>query len=160
MEIMLLLFSVICFIWAFWIIIQRHKGIVKYIPFKYIEGIESLAKGIDVKISFNENDIQIDNINLPISSIKKVDIASSKQLVESNNVIGNAIAGGLLFGGVGAIVGGMSGMNQTKTELVYFLTIIFNDDKFALFSLKNPSDRGNIDKAIKRINPNSKESVV
>ena len=134
--------------------IQKRKGIVKLMPFKHIEGISKLAKGIDVNISFHENNVIIDNIIYRISSIEKLKITSSKQLVDKeNSVIGRAIIGGVLTGGIGAVVGGMSGINDgsKETRLMYYLTMTFKDGSSAVFSFKNDSDRFNLDGVINRI---------
>jgi len=134
---------------------QKRKGIVKLIPFKHIEGIKQFIKGIDVNISFDENYIRIDNIVFPISKIEKLKISSSKQLVDKeNSVIGRAVVGGILTGGIGAVVGGMSGINDgsKETRLIHYLTMTFKDGSSAIFSFKNDSDRFNLDGVIGKIN--------
>jgi len=134
--------------------IQKRKGIVKLMPFKHIEGMNQLAKGIDINISFHENNVIIDNIIYRISSIDKLKISSSKQLVnKEKSVIGRAIVGGVLTGGIGAIVGGMSGINDgsKETRLMHYLTMTFKDGSSAIFSFKNDSDRFNLDGVIKRV---------
>jgi len=133
--------------------IQKRKGIVKLMPFKHIDGIKQLAKGIDVNISFSEGNIQIDNIIYRISSIDKLKITSSKQLVDKEkSIMGRAIIGSA-FGGIGAIIGGMSGINDgsKETRLMHYLTITFKDGSSAVFSFKNDSDRFNLDGVINRI---------
>jgi len=133
--------------------IQKRKGIVKLMPFKHIEGISKLAKGIDINISFHENNVIIDNIIYRISTVDKLKITSSKQLVnKENSVIGRAIIGSA-FGGIGAIVGGMSGINDgsKETRLIHYLTMTFKDGSSAIFSFKNDSDRFNLDGVINRI---------
>ena len=133
--------------------IQKRKGIVKLMPFKHIEGMNQLAKGIDINISFHENNVIIDNIIYRISSIEKLKISSSKQLVEKEkSVIGRAIIGSA-FGGIGAVVGGMSGINDgsKETRLIHYLTMTFKDGSNAIFSFKNDSDRFNLDGVIKRV---------
>ena len=132
---------------------QKLKGIVKIMSFKHIEGMD-LASGIDVNISFSEGTIQIDDIILRISSIERLAISSSKQLVEQEkSVMGRAIVGGVLTGGIGAIVGGISGINDgsKETRLIHYLTITFKDGSSAIFSFKNDSDRFNLDGVINRV---------
>jgi len=134
--------------------VQKRKGIVKLMPFKHIDGINQLAKGIDVNISFSEGNIQIDNIIYRISSIDKLKISSSKQLADKEkSVIGRAIVGSA-FGGIGAVVGGMSGINDgsKETRLIHYLTMTFKDGSSAIFSFKNDSDRFNLDGVIGKIN--------
>jgi len=131
---------------------QKLKGIVKIMSFKHIEGMD-LASGIDVNISFSEGTIQIDDIILRTSSVERLAISSSKQLVEQEkSVMGRAIIGSA-FGGIGAIVGGMSGINDgsKETRLIHYLTMTFKDGSSAIFSFKNDSDRFNLDGVINRV---------
>ena len=77
-----------------------------------------------------KNGIRISNYSNTIFTIHKSQIISLEQMseketVEKNkSVIGRAIVGGVLTGGVGAVVGGMSGIGK-KQQVVetYFLTI-------------------------------------
>ena len=134
---------------------QKREGIVKYMRFKHIEGIDKLAKGIDVLISFNKYVCTIDGILIKIPNIKKLEITSSKQLVDKEkSVIGRAIVGGVLTGGIGAVVGGMSGINDgsKETRLMHYLTMTFNDGNKAIFSFKNDSDIKDLNCVIKVIN--------
>jgi len=153
MEIFFIIGSILFFYWLF-LIYRIQKGIVKSISFKHIEGINRLAKGIDVKISFNKETIKIDDITIPISKIDRLETISSKQLVDKNgNVVGGAILGGLLAGGVGAIVGGLSGVGNGKvTQLVHYLTIFFKDNSSAVFSFNGYSNKFGLKNAFKRIN--------
>lgn len=47
-----------------------------------------------------------------------------QKIVVSKSPIGRAIAGGLLFGGAGAIVGAVSGMSKKEKTDVKFITVI------------------------------------
>ena len=137
---------------------QKRKGIVKSIPFKHIKGINQLAKGIDVTISFNENIVTVDSIMIPNSKISKVQISSSKQLVNrENNVIGRAIVGSI-FGGVGSVVGGISGISDGSkvTKLMHFLTITFKNGNHVIFSFKNDSNISDLNGVIKKFNINKR----
>lgn len=54
---------------------------------------------------------------LEYSRIKNVNYFSEKEMIEkSKSVIGRAVVGGVLLGGVGAVVGGMSGIGDKKKE--------------------------------------------
>lgn len=135
--------------------IKKKNGIIPNIQFKHIDGIESLANGIDVNISFNENSVSIDDVIYRLSSIRSLEINSSKQLVDKEkSVIGRAIVGGVLTGGIGAVVGGISGINDgtKETRLMHYLTMNFYDGSKAIFSFKNDSDRNRLDRVIKKIN--------
>ena len=59
------------------------------------------------------------------------------------SVIGRAIVGGILTGGVGAIVGGMSGTTKSKT---WFCEIVEPGDRITLFRLRNENDAKSIKK--------------
>jgi len=142
-------------VFSLWYVYQRYSGIVRSIPFKHIEGLNKLNKGIDVKISFNKYTIKIDDIIIPISRIDRLETISSKELVEENggNVVANAVLGGILMGGVGAVVGGMSGVGTKKvTKLIYYLTIFFKDNTYAIFSFDGYSNKFGMKNAFKRIN--------
>lgn len=65
-------------------------------------------------------------INLPVDKIVNIGIVSEAEIIQRNkNVIGRSVAGGLLFGSVGAIVGGLSG-TQTAKEIVPHHFLIIN----------------------------------
>jgi len=148
-------FSLSLIFYALYIIHQKRKGIVKFIPFKHIKGINRFAEGIDVLISFNENIIIIDNVMIPNSKISKLQISSSKQLVnKENSVIGRAVIGGILTGGVGAIVGGMSGINDGSkvTKLIHYLILTFKDEKEIILSFKNDNNIKDLDGVLKKFN--------
>lgn len=50
---------------------------------------------------------------LDVDDIESIDILTEEQ-AKNKSVIGRAIVGGVLFGGVGAVVGGLSGVGQKK----------------------------------------------
>ena len=64
-------------------------------------------------------------ITLQYSQITDVFYGLETEVVEKNrSVIGRAVAGGLLFGGVGAVVGGMSGVGKKEKKVTKLLFII------------------------------------
>lgn len=64
-------------------------------------------------------------ITLQYSQITDVFYGLETEVVEKNrSVIGRAIAGGVLFGGVGAVVGGMSGIGTKEQEVTKLVLII------------------------------------
>ena len=62
------------------------------------------------------------------NTIKKLEIFAEEEIKEKS-VIGRAIVGGILTGGIGAIVGGMSGL---KTDYKGIRRIIINDKEFKI----------------------------
>lgn len=50
---------------------------------------------------------------LDVDEIEAIDILTEEE-AKNKSVIGRAIIGGVLFGGVGAVVGGLSGVGQKK----------------------------------------------
>lgn len=78
-------------------------------------------------------------INLDYSKITDVVYtAEVEEIQKSKSSIGRAIAGGVLFGGVGAVVGAVSGMGtKTKKERHFYFIIAYTsaqgDEKFLQF---------------------------
>lgn len=61
-------------------------------------------------------------ITLPYNRIVSFVVEDETSLVKSGSGIGRALAGGLLFGGAGAVVGALSGKGKTKTAWYGTLT--------------------------------------
>lgn len=77
--------------------------------------------GIQIRCSFHS---QIMNIHA--SQLIDISETTEVELVEQNkSVIGRAAVGALLFGPFGGIVGGLSGINTTKTNTKKMLVISF-----------------------------------
>ena len=68
--------------------------------------------------------------------ISKIEFYNEDEV--KNSVIGRGIVGGLLLGGVGAIVGGMSGINRTKST--YYMVIHLKDETEILYELYGKYD--------------------
>lgn len=124
---------------------------------KYLQGLPNINVGDICKLSF-------DNENLIIQAIKVSGIIKSKVNVintfkinnkkiisfdlinksnietKSKSVIGRGIAGGLIFGPVGAIIGGISGTKQDiKSNDEFFLNISYygvNEDDLKVLIFK------------------------
>ena len=81
-----------------------------------------------------------EDFTIPYSMITDISECTVEELQEKQkSVIGRAIVGGALFGGIGAIVGGMSGVG-TKTETVRkkLVTVTYQDN--VLYFENNPKD--------------------
>ena len=78
-------------------------------------------------------------IKLNYDQVTDVFYGLETEIIEKNkSVIGRAVAGGLLFGGVGAVVGGISGTGtKTKKERHFYFIISYTsstgEDKFIQF---------------------------
>lgn len=66
-------------------------------------------------------------ITLPYERIRGFKLEDETTLAKSGNTIGRALVGGALFGGAGAVVGGMSGKGNTKTKWIGTLSYIDKD---------------------------------
>ena len=89
---------------------------------------ESIGKM--VAASLYKNGIKITSYRKPLINIHKSQIISLEELTEEQiitqdkSVIGRAIIGGILTGGIGAIVGGMSGLGSKKIDNSKYYFII------------------------------------
>ena len=83
----------------------------------------SIADGGVVKIKWGKT------FTIPIKNVISFDVVSQKEIAQkSKSVIGRGIAGGLIFGPVGAIIGGMSGIGaKEQKNTQYFVNIAFYD---------------------------------
>ena len=101
--------------------------------FTPVEDLGPIHASIDlVEMALYEDHLELtatvrkhEPITLQYSQITDVVYGGKLEIEEkSHSVIGRAIAGGLLFGGVGAVVGGMSGTGTKKKETPHFYIII------------------------------------
>lgn len=63
-------------------------------------------------------------ITLPYDRIRGFKLEDETTLAKSGSTIGRALVGGALFGGAGAVVGGMSAKGQTKTKWIGTLSYV------------------------------------
>ena len=102
---------------------------------QYVDGINVLIKDTicDLYLFNNNPDLLLiqattnikQNIQLPINKITNIGIFTETEIIECNkSVIGGSIVGGLLFGGLGAIIGGMSGLQSKKTRIAHNYLVI------------------------------------
>lgn len=120
------------------------------LPFVYLMGLEQFEADTIVKIVIVDGKFIIKNSDLSkvkefnLNDIKSIKPLSDDTITEKEkSVIGRAVVGGLIFGVVGAIVGGMSGIGtkrEIKTE--YFIKVTFNDNNELLLApfMNNPEN--------------------
>lgn len=64
------------------------------------------------------------DITLPYDRIRGFKLEDETTLTKNGNTIGRALVGGALFGGAGAVVGGMSTKGNTKTKWIGVLSYV------------------------------------
>lgn len=103
------------------------------------QDLGQLKDGLSTEISLFEDHLELcplmskQPIYLRYSQITDVYYGFETEIVEKNkSVIGRAVAGGLLFGGIGAIVGAASGTGkkqQEKIKRVFVISYTSSDGK-------------------------------
>ncbi|EPD81994.1 hypothetical protein [Paenibacillus sp. HGH0039] len=90
---------------------------------KHVLGIPGIGTGISAKVVTNKDNITINNTQIiPMDRFQFARGVSAQEIVlddQQKSVILRGIAGGLLLGPIGAVVGGMSGLGtkQQKKEV-------------------------------------------
>lgn len=77
-------------------------------------------------------------VNLAISKITKYEILTEEKIKE-NSGVGRAIAGGLLFGPAGAVVGAVTARDKKKKEYFYCITYM-SDNEEKVIVMKDGGD--------------------
>ena len=102
--------------------LKSTKGSIISDYFKLTDTLGVYSSGDMVDVALYDNHLIIKSpilkqeIKLNYEQITDVFYGLETEVIEKNkSVIGRAVAGGLLFGGVGAVVGGISGTG-TKTK--------------------------------------------
>lgn len=95
---------------------------------KIQQTVGKIPAGSHVKLSFNP-DLKTLNMNkkdititLPYDRVLSFRVEDETTLAKSGGTVGRAMVGGALFGGTGAVVGGMSGKGNTKTRWIATLS--------------------------------------
>lgn len=113
----------------------------------YCDGISTFTPNSPILVTINESEKQVifkqrfskvPNANLSFEKITTVAWVTEED-VKNASVIGSAIVGGVLFGGLGAIVGAVSG---TKKKSETYLVINYNsaDGTLKAISMKANGD--------------------
>lgn len=110
------------------------------IPVRYIEGIPNLIRDTACYMKLEEHTGSLvimsmefgQIIRLPLRKIANIGITSESELIQlrQRSVVGRSIVGGLLFGNLGAIVGGMSGLKSKNIRCIrnYLIINYYNQE--------------------------------
>ena len=67
-----------------------------------------------------------EQITLPLSRVKKVEVIYSENITEKQkNMLGRALAGGIILGPFGAIIGALTGIGDKKKVEPFYLFIVY-----------------------------------
>lgn len=113
-------------------IFSSKKGSIISEPFMLLEDVGQLQKDLMVDVALYDDYLELTAllmkktpITLKYAQITDVFYGLQTEIVEkSKSPIGRAVAGGLLFGGVGAIVGAVSGTGKKEKKVSKFYFII------------------------------------
>lgn len=116
---------------------------------EHIEGLPNIGEKTMIRVTFDEVSKSLifepvlhnkkhgekPKITLPLHKINNAGMITETEIIEkSKSVGGRAIAGGLLLGPLGAIVGGMSGIsNKKKKETKAYYVINYDEDRVITF---------------------------
>lgn len=113
----------------------------------YCDGISTFTTNAAMFVTINKDENQVTfeqrfskvpNANLSIDKITNVAWVTEKD-VKDASVIGNAIVGGVLFGGLGAMVGAVSGTKK-KSETYLVINYTASDGTLKAISMKPHGD--------------------
>ncbi len=125
--------------------LKNKKGAIISDYFKLNKQHEHLKSDAMYEIALYDNYL---TIQIPLSKgetilkynqIKDVEYGTANEIVQkSKSVVGRALTGGILFGGVGAIIGAASGIGKTEKKEYHAYFIISyisakNENKFMVF---------------------------
>ena len=107
--------------------------------FMLLETVENLPVNNMYNVVLHDDYLEIKNLlgkfTLKYDQITDVFYGLQTEITEkSKSVIGRAVAGGLLFGGAGAVLGAISGLgNKEKKIQKYMFIISYDENKFITF---------------------------
>lgn len=113
---------------------KKKKGSVISEHFKLLENVAMFSKGYMYEVALYDTYLEITSLQKKTITLNYNQITDVFYGVETElknkpkSVIGRAAIGGLLFGTTGAIVGAISGNNQTKERHFYFIISYVGSD--------------------------------
>lgn len=117
-------------------IFKSKKGSIISDYFQLIDAVGHHNKGDNVEMSLYDNHLELSAMfvkhktSLSYDQITDVYYGRSNIILNKNkSVIGRAVGGGLLLGGLGAVVGGMSGVGGKEIKKNTLCLIISYKDK-------------------------------
>lgn len=128
---------------------KKNKNGNRSVNLSFIDGVPGYSKGTAIELSLNDNEQCLTMIarvykkppvHLKYEQIVAANVVSEKEIIEkSKNTVGRAIAGGVILGPLGAIIGGISGIgNKQVSNKHYFLVINYKskDDELKVISFE------------------------
>ena len=111
---------------------KSRKGSIISDCFKILHPLGRISEGLMVEVALYDDHLELkapfmggQPITLNYSQITDVYYGIEDEIVEKNkSVIGRAVVGGVLFGGVGAIVGAASGTGKKEKKVRRFLFVV------------------------------------
>ncbi|MFS8534839.1 MAG: hypothetical protein FWJ65_06730 [Limnochordales bacterium] len=128
----------------------REAGATDGVECKHVAGL-GLANGADCQVWSFPDRLEIrekesgQTFRLALAKLRAIEAKSEREIREvQRSVVGRAVIGHLLVPGIGAIVGGMSGLNtKKKGPLHHYLIVNYVDDHGELQGITFMGD-GNI----------------
>lgn len=116
-----------------------HEGLsIFYKGESVILTLDDQAKTLRFESRFpNKNTKEKASANLALEKINRAGYLTETEIIEkSKSVGGRAVAGGLILGPLGALVGGMTGIgDKKKKETTVYAIINYSDDQVLTFTI-------------------------
>lgn len=125
--------------------LRNTKGSIISDAFMLTERHGHLIKGLMYDVALYADHLEIrlplhkEKTTLMYNQITDIEYGSRTDIVEKNkSVIGRAVAGGILLGGLGAVIGAVSGIGKKKKKETHLYFIISytatdGDEKYLIF---------------------------
>lgn len=112
-------------------LLKKDTGCLVSSFFVLLQDVGNFKKNYTIKMELFDDALKISapmikgDVSLKYSQITDVFYGLDTEVIEKDkSSIGRAIAGGLIFGGTGAIVGAVSGMGKKTKKISKFLLVI------------------------------------